>query len=119
MLRAACPGRGACARRPRGRGTELGVPACTSTSAVYPSVTMERRPCRQGIYCVMAALLALGVARAAAPEGAAPPVVHPRTWPQPRPALPSNADLEARIDALLARMTPAQKVGQLIQADIG
>ena len=45
----------------------------------------------------MAALLALGVARAAAPEGAAPPVVHPRTWPQPRPALPSNADLEARI----------------------
>jgi beta-glucosidase len=67
----------------------------------------------------MAALLALGVARAAAPEGAAPPVVHPRTWPQPRPALPSNADLEARIDALLARMTPAQKVGQLIQADIG
>jgi beta-glucosidase len=80
---------------------------------------MERRPCRQGIYCVTAALLALGVARAAAPEGAAPPVVHPRTWPQPRPALPSNADLEARIDALLARMTPAQKVGQLIQADIG
>ncbi len=67
----------------------------------------------------MAAVLALGVAQAAAPDDAAPPVVHPRTWPQPRPALPSNADLEARIDALLARMTLAQKVGQLIQADIG
>jgi beta-glucosidase len=80
---------------------------------------MERRPGRQGIYCVMAALLALGVARAAAPAGGAPPLVHPRSWPQLRPALPSDADLEARIDALLARMTPAQKVGQLIQADIG
>jgi beta-glucosidase len=80
---------------------------------------MERRPGRQGIYCVMAALLALGVARAAAPAGGAAPVVHPRSWPQLRPALPSDADLEARIDALLARMTPAQKVGQLIQADIG
>jgi len=80
---------------------------------------MERRPGRQGIYCVMAALLALGVAQAAAPAGTAPPLVHPRSWPQLRPALPRAADLEARIDALLARMTPAQKVGQLIQADIG
>jgi beta-glucosidase len=80
---------------------------------------MESRPGRQGIYCVMAALLALGLARAAAPAGTAPPLVHPRSWPQLRPALPSDADLEARIDALLARMTPAQKVGQLIQADIG
>jgi beta-glucosidase len=80
---------------------------------------MESRPGRQGIYCVMAALLALGLARAAAPAGTAPPLVHPRSWPQLRPALPRDADLEARIDALLARMTPAQKVGQLIQADIG
>jgi beta-glucosidase len=80
---------------------------------------MERRPGRQGTYCVMATLLALGVAQAAAPAGTAPPLVHPRSWPQLRPALPRDADLEARIDALLARMTPAQKVGQLIQADIG
>src|SRR5262249_15621646 len=36
-----------------------------------------------------------------------------------RPPLPRDARLEARIDVLLARMTPEQQVGQLIQADIG
>jgi len=47
------------------------------------------------------------------------PAVHPGDWPRPAPALPADARLEARIDALLSRMTPAEKVGQLIQADIG
>jgi beta-glucosidase len=60
-------------------------------------------------------LLLLSLARAA---GAAA-VVHPTEWPRPAPALPADPRLEARIGALLARMTPAQKVGQLIQADIG
>jgi len=45
-------------------------------------------------------------------------VVHPQLWPQLPPALPPDPQLEARIDALLARMTDAQKVAQLIQADI-
>ena len=49
---------------------------------------------------------------------AASPVVHPQEWPRPDRALTPDARLEARIDALLARMTPAEKVGQLIQADI-
>ncbi|HYL03210.1 MAG TPA: glycoside hydrolase family 3 protein [Steroidobacteraceae bacterium] len=53
----------------------------------------------------------------AAAASEAPPV-HPDLWPRPAPALPADPDLEARIDALLERMTPAQKVGQLIQADI-
>jgi beta-glucosidase len=60
-------------------------------------------------------LVLLALARAA---GAAP-VVHPSEWPRPAPALPADPRLEARIAALIARMTPAQKVGQLIQADIG
>ena len=50
---------------------------------------------------------------------AAAPLVHPGDWPRPAPALPADARLEARISALLVRMTPAEKVGQLIQADIG
>lgn len=58
-------------------------------------------------------LLALTAAARAAP------VVHPEQWPRPAPALPVDRQLEARIARLLARMTPAQKVGQLIQADIG
>ena len=49
---------------------------------------------------------------------AAGPVVHPLAWPRPARALAPDERLEARIDALLARMTPEQKVGQLIQADI-
>ncbi len=49
----------------------------------------------------------------------ATPAVHPGEWPRPPPALPADGRLEARIDALLARMTTAEKVGQLIQADIG
>jgi beta-glucosidase len=56
-----------------------------------------------------------GVSLAAAPA----PVVHPALWPERPPAFPSDAALEARISALLADMTLEQKVGQLIQADIG
>jgi beta-glucosidase len=57
----------------------------------------------------------LAVAGAAA---AANPVVHPLEWPRPARALAPDERLEARIGALLARMTPAEKVGQLVQADI-
>lgn len=45
--------------------------------------------------------------------------VHPDRWPEAKsPAAITDAATEARIDALLARMTIEQKVGQLIQADI-
>lgn len=47
------------------------------------------------------------------------PTVHLAEWPRPVPALPADPRREARIAELLAHMTPAQKVGQLIQADIG
>jgi len=46
-------------------------------------------------------------------------VIHPRLWPKQPAALARDAELEARVEALLARMTPAQKAGQLVQADIG
>ncbi|MFL6601985.1 MAG: glycoside hydrolase family 3 protein [Steroidobacteraceae bacterium] len=45
--------------------------------------------------------------------------VHPAVWPQRPPALPPDPVLEARISSLLGDMTLEQKVGQLIQADIG
>ena len=54
-----------------------------------------------------------------AEAAAAAPAVHPSEWPRPATALPPDAQLEARIATLLARLTPEEKVGQLIQADIG
>jgi beta-glucosidase-like glycosyl hydrolase len=56
-----------------------------------------------------------GVAPAKEPAAA----VHPALWPQIPPAIAPNAALEARIGKLLGEMTLEQKVGQLIQADIG
>ena len=83
---------------------------------------MKRRPARIAGYCAACALaLALCVpspARGAEPGAASAPRVHPQRWPKLPPALPRDRGLERRIDELLARLTPEQKVGQLIQADI-
>jgi beta-glucosidase len=79
---------------------------------------MRKRPVWLAAYCAACAVATAAVIApcAAAEEGAA---VHPERWPRLLPALPRDARLEARIEALLARMTPEQKVAQLIQADIG
>jgi beta-glucosidase len=90
---------------------------------------MRRRPAAVAAYCGACALCACAGAVAAAPAGpyagaptdpfVAAPAVHPQLWPRVRPALAADPPLEERIDRLLARMTVEQKVGQLIQADIG
>lgn len=43
---------------------------------------------------------------------------HPDQWPALTPARPRDPSVEARIDALMARMSLEDKVGQLIQVDI-
>jgi beta-glucosidase len=88
---------------------------------------MGSRPARLAHYCATVTLAALGssfVASGLARAAAAPPSIssgraHPQLWPRLVPPLAHDADLERRITALLARMTLEQKVGQLIQADIG
>jgi beta-glucosidase len=65
----------------------------------------------------MSVLITLPALAATAAD--AVPTVHPAQWPRPLSALPADPRREARIAELLAHMTPAQKVGQLIQADIG
>jgi beta-glucosidase len=78
---------------------------------------MARRPARRAAYCAACLLV---FAAAAADRGAAGAAsVHPQRWPKLRPALPPDPQLERRIDRLLVRMTVEQKVGQIIQADIG
>jgi beta-glucosidase len=44
--------------------------------------------------------------------------VHPELWPQGHSPLPPDPALEARVKALLAKMSVEDKVGQMIQADI-
>lgn len=44
--------------------------------------------------------------------------VHPDTWPIAHSPFPPDAELEHRIQVLLASMTAEEKVGQIIQADI-
>src|SRR5580658_8911398 len=77
---------------------------------------MRRRPGRTVVYCAASAVLTL-TAASAGPLPAAGEA-HPRQWPALASALAPDEPLEARVSALLAAMTPAQKVGQLIQADI-
>lgn len=43
---------------------------------------------------------------------------HPAIWPKPHWPQPRDAATEARIAALIARMTIEEKVGQIVQADI-
>ncbi|HLY53525.1 MAG TPA: glycoside hydrolase family 3 N-terminal domain-containing protein [Steroidobacteraceae bacterium] len=67
----------------------------------------------------MSALMAILPAFGSMAADPASATVHPAEWPRPPAALPADPEREARISELLAHMTPAQKVGQLIQADIG
>ena len=87
---------------------------------------MGSRPVWWAHYCATLTCIALGSsclgfgpAQARDAPGAAASRVHPQLWPRQQSPLPRDADLERRLDVLLERMTPEQKVGQLIQADIG
>ncbi|MGQ2974584.1 MAG: glycoside hydrolase family 3 N-terminal domain-containing protein [Sphingopyxis sp.] len=66
------------------------------------------------------ALLLAGTATATAQTtGTEAAKVHPELWPAAKsPAAISDPKTEARIDALIGKMTIEQKVGQLVQADI-
>lgn len=63
--------------------------------------------------------LVLGSTTALALAAGQAGIAHPALWPQAKsPAALSDPATEAKIDALIARMTLEQKVGQMIQADI-
>ena len=55
----------------------------------------------------------------AARVAAEPDIIHPALWPQGKSGVVRDAAIEARIVKLLSKMTIEQKVGQLVQADIG
>ena len=71
-------------------------------------------------YCAACALTVCAMATLAADKDrTGTPTVHPQRWPKLHPALARDPQLESRVEQLLSRLAPAQKVGQLIQADIG
>lgn len=83
-------------------------------------MTLMNRPARSAVYCAAFALAVFAPRAPATDANPAPAAqVHPQRWPRLRPSLPPDSKLEERIDLLLARLTPEQKAGQLIQADIG
>ncbi|MBL8650071.1 MAG: exo 1,3/1,4-beta-D-glucan glucohydrolase [Sphingopyxis sp.] len=76
---------------------------------------------RRSALAMTTAFLLASTAAAVAPQpsdtGAA--AVHPDLWPAAKsPATITDPATERRIDALLAKMTVEQKVGQLVQGDI-
>ncbi len=74
---------------------------------------------RQAMVMATALLLAGTAGAAAQTTGSDAAAVHPELWPAAKsPAAISDAKTEARIDALIKKMTIEQKVGQLIQGDI-
>ena len=73
--------------------------------------------CAGLLFIVAAAAPGADPCRAAGPRPA--PIVHAADWPRAHwPILPDPA-VESQIAALLARMTIEEKVGQVVQADIG
>lgn len=82
----------------------------------------EEMPSGKIILALAAAFAACGTTVLAAQETAASSeaaIAHPLAWPAASsPAAMTDAQTEAAIGALLARMTIEQKVGQMIQADI-
>jgi beta-glucosidase len=48
-----------------------------------------------------------------------PAAVHPEIWPSPKWPFDKDAALEEKIAALLKKMTVEEKVGQVVQGDIG
>jgi beta-glucosidase len=62
-------------------------------------------------------ILALGPSAISAAE--APATIHPESWPALPPKLLIRPRVESFVDELLAQMTLEEKIGQMIQADIG
>ncbi|MGN7931537.1 glycoside hydrolase family 3 N-terminal domain-containing protein [Sphingopyxis sp. 22461] len=74
---------------------------------------------RQAMGMVTALLLAGTATATAQTTGTEAAKVHPELWPAAKsPAAITDPKTEARIDALMKKMTIEQKVGQLIQGDI-
>jgi beta-glucosidase len=65
------------------------------------------------------ALVMFSVSAVIAAEPSRPGIARPSTWPQLSDPVRRNPAIERRIRAIMVRMSLEQKVGQVIQADVG
>ncbi|MET0290547.1 MAG: glycoside hydrolase family 3 N-terminal domain-containing protein [Pseudoxanthomonas sp.] len=84
----------------------------SSVSFRFPR--MRLRP----LCAALAILLPMGTVGVVAQETPAAGVAHPDLWPVVAAPMKKDAKLEKRIDALLAKMSVEEKVGQVVQGDI-
>ena len=75
---------------------------------------------RLSVRCIVAAAALLTTTSLSAQSvmGRGPGVATPGSWPAAVAPTARDAGVEARIDGLLRRMSPEQKLGQIVQADI-
>lgn len=58
------------------------------------------------------------LALAALPAASDAPGVHPEDWPHVESAVKKDPKVEGRVEAVLAKMTLEEKVGQVLQPDV-
>ncbi|WP_215396090.1 glycoside hydrolase family 3 protein [Rheinheimera oceanensis] len=68
--------------------------------------------------CSLALVGCAGQAPDGSSQAAEKPQIQPQNWPLQSAPIARNQQIEDKINALLRQMTPEQKVGQIIQADI-
>ncbi len=84
-----------------------------------PAHPLPRQRMRLALLSVLAASALIAHAATATQTAATDGTIHPTQWPQPVWPLAPDAALEQRVETLLASLTLEEKVGQIIQADIG
>jgi len=88
-------------------------PSSGRGSAVHAPAQTRRSPRR--LACSIALALLPAALSAQTPQT---PSIDPARWPGLQAPIPRDAALEARVAALLAKMSVEEKVGQIVQADI-
>jgi beta-glucosidase len=88
----------------------------------YPAGTVANRSICERLpvprLTLLLPLLAATAAAGAQTPTAPAPTVHPDRWPVAHSPVPRDPAIEARISAMLARMSVAEKVGQTIQPEM-
>ena len=84
-----------------------------------PAPLPPRHRLRLALLSALAASACVAQAALPAQDASAGATINPAHWPQPAWPLAKDAALERRLEALLATLTVEEKVGQIVQADIG